>query len=204
MTALYIATEDALSEAVAERLVLEANQGLQVAVRMGRRGNGYLRKKFAELARTARAIPVLLLTDLDRIDCPPTLVTDWRGGQVLPADLLFRVAVRETEAWLLADREGFAKFSGSPLDKMPQHPESLGDPKQTLLGLVRKFGRRDLKANILPERGSTAKIGFGYNEALSRFVRESWSIDRAVENADSLARTCRRLRELSARHMAHN
>lgn len=197
MTEIFIATEDALSEAVADRLILEVNQGLRVAVRMGRKGNSYLRNKFAGLVATARAIPVLLLTDLDRIDCPPTLIADWRGGHVLPDGLLFRVAVREIEAWLLADREGISDFIGVPKDKVPSSPEALADPKQTLLTLVRRYGNRQIKAGILPDRGSSAKIGLGYNQTLAHFVRESWSVARAAENAESLRRTCQRLRELS-------
>jgi hypothetical protein len=199
MTALYIATEDALSEAVLERLIQEVNQGLRVAVRMGRKGNSYLKKKFSGLLKTAQAVPVLLLTDLDRIECPPSLIRGWRGKSVFPEGLLFRVAVREIEAWLLADRKGFAHFSGIPLDKMPLEPETLIDPKRELLRLIRKYGERDLKNAILPESGSSAMVGFGYNQALVRFVWGSWSVEKAAANAESLARTCRRIRELSLR-----
>ena len=199
MTELYLATEDELGEAVADRLVLEANQELCVAVRMGCKGNSYLRKKLPELIRTAQAIPVLLLTDLDRLECPPMLIANWHGRQDLPKGMLFRVAVRETEAWLLADRKGFAHFAGVPLNRVPQSPESLDDPKRTLLELVRRHGRRDIKVELLPERGSKAKVGLGYNQILSQFVRESWSPTKAAENADSLARTCRRLHELGMR-----
>ena len=199
MKELYIATEDALSEAVADRLVSEVNEGLRVVVRMGRKGNGYLKQKLPDLIRTAHSIPVLLLTDLDRDECPPALLTNWHGSRELPKNMLLRVVVREVEAWLLADREGFSLFSGVPIEKVPRNPESLGDPKQVLLGLVRRFGKRVVKANLLPERGSTAQIGLGYNEALRSFVWESWSVDQAAAHADSLARTCRRLRELSLR-----
>ena len=78
-----------MSEAVVERLIREVNQGLRVAVRMGRKGNSYLKKKFAGLLKTAQTVPVLLLTDLDRIDCPPSLINSWRGKNVLPEGLLF-------------------------------------------------------------------------------------------------------------------
>ena len=199
MIALYIATEDALSEAVAERLIREADQRLCVAVRMGRRGNGYLKQKFAALLKTAKSVPVLMLTDLDRIDCPPTLVDSWRGQNVLPEGLIFRVVVREIEAWLLADRKGFARFSGTPLDKVPLKPETLIDPKQELLNLVRKYGKRELKNAILPGQNSSAKVGLGYNHTLVRFISAVWSVEKAAENAESLARAYRRIRELSLR-----
>jgi hypothetical protein len=200
MTSIYIANEDALSEAVLYRLVAEANQGLHIAVSVGRRGNGYLRSKFSQLCKTAAAIPVLLLTDLDKTPCAPELISDWCGGRVLPENMLFRVAVREIEAWLLADREGFARFSGIPKDKIPLDPEDLEDPKRALLNLVRHYGRRELRSDLLPSPGSRAKIGFGYNAVLSEFARSSWSVKRAIENADSLERTYRRLNELRQRH----
>lgn len=197
MTDLYIATEDILSEAVAERLVLEANNGLNIAVRMGRRGNGYLKQKLPEILRTAHAIPILLLTDLDRVECSPTLIADWCGKQIMPQGLLFRVAVREVEAWLLADREGFAQFSNSPLDKIPTNSELIDDPKQTLLNIVKRYGSRDIKNDILPALGSGVSVGVGYNQRLSMFVREIWAIERAVENSNSLSRALYRLREIS-------
>lgn len=197
MTEIYIATEDALSEAVAERLVLEANHGLSIAVRVGRRGNTYLQKKAAGLAATACSIPVLLLTDMDRVECPPTLITDWFGRRPLPQDFLFRVVVREIEAWLLADRGAFAKFSGVPVNKVPQNPESIDDPKQILINLIRRHGRRAIKSEILPEADSAAKVGIGYNQILSRFVRDSWSPVKAAQHADSLARARKRLSEIA-------
>ena len=110
--------------------------------------------------------------------------------------MLFRVAVRETEAWLLADRQGFAQFSGVPLHRIPENPEMLADPQMSLLNLVKKYGKRTVKADILPERGSAARVGLVYNQALCSFVQESWSPDRAAKVAGSLNRTRRRLREM--------
>jgi hypothetical protein len=110
--------------------------------------------------------------------------------------MLFRVAVREVEAGLLADREGFSNYSGVPAEKIPRNPESLDDPKQMLMKLIRRYGCRKIKVGVLPARGSLAKIGFGYNQILVQFVREFWSPVKAAENADSLKRTCLRLHEL--------
>ncbi|MCX5846268.1 MAG: DUF4276 family protein [Deltaproteobacteria bacterium] len=203
MTGVYIATEDALSEAVADRLIEEENRGIYVAVHLGRKGNDYLKRELRQFKKIARYIPVLLLTDLDRIECPTALIDDWRGRMVLPETMLFRVSVRETEAWLLADREGFAQFSGVPLIRIPNHPESLVDPKEALLNLVRRYGRRSVKADILPARGSTARIGLAYNQALCGFVQESWSLERAAQAADSLDRARRRLHELRLRLEHH-
>ncbi|HBI16023.1 MAG TPA: hypothetical protein DDY20_11005 [Desulfobulbaceae bacterium] len=202
MIPIYIATEDFLSEVVADRLVADVNQGLYVAVRLGRQGNSYLRKRLPEMVGIARGIPVVLFTDLDRIDCAPALIATWARGYSVPDTLLFRVVVREMEAWLLADRRGFADFFKVPLGKIPHDSEGIDDPKQLLLNLVRRYSNREIKAAILPERGSKAKIGLGYNQMLSRYVREKWSIERAMTTSDSLARAHRRLAELRIRTQA--
>lgn len=197
MKDIYIATEDVLSEAVVERLVLEMNQKVQIAVRIRRKGNGYLKQKLPELVKTAQVISLLLLTDLDHEECPPSLISAWGGKRNFPEGLLFRIAVREIESWLMADREGFSRYSGIPVEKVPRDPELIFDPKQILLGLARKHGSRKFKEDILRERGSGALIGLSYNLSLIRFVREFWSVDRAVKRADSLSRACRCLRDLS-------
>lgn len=198
MISVYVATEDPLSEAVVDRLVQEENQGMQVAVRMGKQGNGYLRTNFRSFNKIARSFPVLLFTDLDQIDCPLSLIEDWQGKIVLWDMLLFRIAVRETEAWLLADRDGFAEFSGVPVDRIPLEPELLDDPKEVLINLIRRHSKkRAIKTDILPEKGSRAKVGLAYNQALCGFVQGSWSLERAAKSADSLNRARRRLHDLN-------
>jgi hypothetical protein len=193
---VFIATEDALSEAVAQRLIEEENQGMYVAVRVGRRGNTYLRENLLSYMDIANTFPLLLLTDLDRSTCAADLINEWRGRRTLPRNMLFRVAVRETEAWLMADREGFADFSDVPLHRIPEHPELLDDPKQTLLNIIRRYGKRTVRDDILPKRNSTARIGLAYNQSLCGFVQQSWSPDRAAQTAESLRRARQRIHEL--------
>ena len=196
MRPIYIATEDEVSEAVAERLVGQANRGLVVEVRMRRGGNDYLKRKMLELAKLARTFPVLLLTDLDRLACPSALIDRWRGKLPIPEGLVFRIAVREVEAWLLADHRGFAELSGVPIRRLPDDPEMLLDPKEALLALVRRYGARRIKGTILPDRSSEAPVGTGYNAALAAFARDVWDPLRAVERSPSLARALQRLIEL--------
>lgn len=196
MRPIYVATEDEVSEAVAERLIDHANSGLVVEVRMRRGGNDYLKGKLPELAKLARTFPVFLLTDLDRLACPSALINGWRGGIPLPNGLVFRVAVREVEAWLLADHRGFAELSGVPVHRVPDDPEMLLDPKEALIAVVRRYGARQIKGKILPDRGSTAAVGPGYTAELSAFARDAWDPVRAAERSPSLARALQRLIEL--------
>ena len=100
MTEFAIATEDALSEAVAETLLRQTG-GHVVQRRIRRNGFGYLKSKIGAFNQMARTVmPVMLVTDLDQWNCPAELIADWLPGGADPR-LLFRVAVRETESWLL-------------------------------------------------------------------------------------------------------
>ncbi|MEE4376831.1 MAG: hypothetical protein V2J55_04870 [Candidatus Competibacteraceae bacterium] len=195
MIAFAIATEDALSEAVAEKLL--AQKGVcDIHARIRKEGSGYLKKRVAELNRLAeKVMPVLLITDLDQKRCPAKIIAEW-----LPTPrnerLLFRVAVRETESWVLADRAAFSSFIGISIAAMPTAPDELSDPKTTLLNLVRKSSNRDLKQDILPAKGSTSLIGLGYNSRLCHFVHSHWKSARAAECSPSLSRALSRIQVL--------
>lgn len=193
----YLATEDALSEAVGERLISEAAPTLRIAVRMGGKGNTYLKTRFPELANVSRRLPVLLLTDLDRLPCAPHLVQSWAGAHPVPENLLFRVVVREIETWLMADLSGFSSFFRIPMEKLDRHPEDLPDPKRKLLSLIGKYAKADIKRALLPAKGVRAPIGPGYNDVLRAFVRDEWSPERAAASSDSLDRVRRRLARLA-------
>ena len=130
--------------------------------------------------------------DLDQNPCAPQLRGQW-GVTDLPKSMLFRVAVREAEAWVLADREGFAEFAGIPVNKISPTPEVLADPKRELINLVRRSRNKRLATELVPAQGSAVAIGPLYNERLGVFVRERWDVDAAMAHAPSLARTFDRL-----------
>jgi len=198
MTDIYLVTEDELSETVGKRLVQEFAGRLQVAVTMGRKGAGYIRNKLPGLVRLAPSYPVLIITDLDSKECAPTLLREWAGRLTLPEPLLWRVAVREVESWLLADTEAFADFASVPRNQMPRRPDTLPDPKQHLLNCVARYAPRPLKQEIVVNRGAGPKQGLNYNGRLSRFVTSQWRPSFASSNSDSLSRTLQRMAELAA------
>lgn len=197
MTWVFVATEDRVSEAVATRLIKETKIRDYEAINIGGKGNQFLRKKFPSLANTARKFPVLFITDLDMVSCAPTLIKTWTQAINLPERFLFRVVVREIEAWLLADRDGFAEFSGVPLTRLPSDVETLDDPKNTLLTLVRGYGKSSLKRDLLPPANSKAKVGLGYNARLTAFAQGHWNPETASSHANSLARARHRLEKLA-------
>lgn len=195
---INLATEDELSEAVGERLIINAFGPNAIVNCFGRRGNGYLRTKLTNFASMADRDPVVILTDLDTAPCASELVNQWSNGLDLPENLLLRVAVRETESWLLADREGFAGFLGVSMAKIPFDPETLPDPKSFLLTVARG-ARREVRSELVVPRGANASRGIGYNRLLSNYVREDWNFESAVERSQSLRRTVVRLSELAER-----
>ena len=187
MRGIIVATEDILSEAVAEKLIQETGGQLQVVQKLGRQGFGYLRSRMLKFNQMARTQPVFVLTDLDRVECATTLIENWMGQRRLAPGLLFRVAVREIESWLLADHEAMRRLLGRTQLRLPDAPDALADPKETLVRLARK-GPRAVREAIIPEPGAVASQGLGYNNILVDHVRNHWSPERAASRSDSLSR----------------
>jgi hypothetical protein len=184
VTLIAVATEDELSEQVATRLITDA--GLKVSMTLRRNGNGYLRGSLSKFASMAVHAPLLLITDLDNQRSPAHLWTLWGNNLKKPPGLLFHVAVREIEAWLLADHEGMKKLLGAKIGKLPNNPEELIDPKASLLSLASK-APRSIRNDLVGERNSMAAQGLGYNAVLGTFARTLWRPEDAAERSPSLA-----------------
>ena len=193
---ILIAYEDILSGAVLKRVLSYFAQKFLILRELHQNGFGYLKKNTPNWNRVAKHIPVLMVTDLDKKNCPPSLIKEWLKDKKHP-DFLFRIAVREVEAWLLADSENFASFLNISKAKIPLKPESNQDPKALLLSLVAKCPKRQLKSEMLPVKGGTAKQGPNYNECLIRFVQNHWDVKQAASNANSLKRMLHRLEQFS-------
>jgi hypothetical protein len=187
-----IATEDELSEAVVEKILSSASVDFNVAIKLRKGGYGYLKSNVRSFNQIAHTYPFLLLTDLDNKVCAPELISSWLTIPQNP-NFLFRVAVKEIEAWLLADREAMSHFLNISISICPSQPETLTDPKQELLNLVKRSRNREIKQDLLPVRGSLSTIGIGYNARLSDFVWNYWDINRAVARSDSLNRAWKRV-----------
>lgn len=196
MAWIVLATEDELSETVG--LCLAAEAGLEVGQQLRRGGSGYLRSRLTSFCEMARYQPVLLLTDLDRARCASSLIEKWMGASERPENFIFRVAVREIEAWLLADHDAIKGLLGKRVGKLPDDPDQLLDPKQALLALAEK-APRDIREDLVAKDGAIASQGLGYNAVLGQMVREDWRPDRAAGRSASLAKARVRLQELAGR-----
>lgn len=189
---VMLIVEDRLGEALLRRAVACANPKLSVDRCLVTGGFGRIKAKVDVYRRACRVLPHVVLTDLDRAACAPSLLAEW-GVTPAPREFLFGVAVREVEAWLLADIEGVAAWLSTSPDSLPRDPESLPDPKATLLRLARRSRHRDLIADICPAPGSRVHTGPRYNERLGRFASYDWNPQRAATRAPSLDRALRRL-----------
>jgi hypothetical protein len=184
---IILAVEDPLSETVLRTILRQSGRPYDIQFCIGQRGFGYLRMNIRKLNQAAKTTPILVLTDLDRTECAPVLRREWLN--VPPhRNLLFRVAVREVESWIMAHRKAFAAFLGIKTDLIPTNPDELDDPKRTLLELAAKSRKRELREAIIPMPKSTAKVGPDYNSRLGEFVMMNWDAREATKNSLSLGK----------------
>jgi hypothetical protein len=188
MIDVTLAVEDSLSEAVGRKLITSANPRLVVDRVMGMRGFGYLKSKIEALNQAAHnGIVSVVIADLDDGKCPEKLRRDWLRGDP-HRNLLFRVAVKEIESWLLADHQGLAQFFGIPEGRIPQHADEIPNPKQVVVNLARSSKKSDLRGAIVPRQGSSSAVGPEYNNVMLAYVDKEWNLLRARPRSGSLER----------------
>ncbi len=192
---VFLATEDALSEAIGMLLLSELPSPIIPNLRLRKEGFGYLRSNMSKWRVLAQSNVVLLLTDLDDKACPMSLKTDWAGSVPLPSNLMLRIAVREVESWVLADHEALRELIGNK-GSFPHHPDMLSEPKQYLLNLARRAPRR-VREDLVAKNGAAASQGLGYNSVLVDWIQSKWNPERAASRSPSLRRMRERLREMA-------
>ncbi|HYC71262.1 MAG TPA: hypothetical protein VEB66_08660 [Opitutaceae bacterium] len=191
---INLAVEDTLTEQLLRALLEQSRREYLVGAVYGKRGAGFLRKNLKAFNNAARGSTYLVVADLDDEPCAPRLAARWFDcplsdhPKYCHRNLLFRVAVREIEAWVMADRDGFSKFVGVGKDLIPSNTESLTDPKSALVAIARRSRFRDVRDDIVPRDTGSLRIGPNYNPRLSEFLRSGWRASRACNHSDSLAR----------------
>ena len=191
LNSVILAVEDELSEAISTKIL--KSFGIEIMIVLREDGNAYLRQKAPELNRSANGVDIFLLTDLDSPeDCPPGLIHSWIKGPLNPK-FLFRVAVMEVESWLMADRNGVAKFLSIPVNRIPRNTDDIPEPKEFLVSLARESKKRKLRDELIPKPGERIPVGYGYNTRLIQFVQDHWDLERAASASPSLKQTLDRL-----------
>lgn len=185
--------EDDLSEAVMTKILMQFNNKYCICQSYSGNGFGYLKNNIRGFNQASVVNTHVMLTDLDNYECPVILKNDWIDFE-LNSNFIFRIAVREVESWLLADRQGIAKYFNVSLINLPLNPDLESDPKNTLIQLAKRSKKREIREDIVPIN-KNATIGPNYNGCLAEFVFNYWSIDNAILQSESLRRSYYKLRD---------
>lgn len=184
MIALNVAYEDPLSLSIIEKLLRQFDDMFFIKNGYSKGGNDYLKQQCAAFNDASTHTPFFMLVDLDRHECPPTILSAWLK-RPRNNNFIFRVAVKEVEAWLLADKEGLSKFFNVSPALFSPNPDALLNPKHALITLAKRSRKRDIRDDITPIDQS-ASIGPNYNNRLSQFVDSYWNIANAKKRSPSL------------------
>lgn len=207
---VYISAEDLVTKAVIERLLAFCSSRFSVFKEIPARG-GEVKKKIKELNKLAQTKPVILLTDLDVEDCAPILKQKLLNGDIQSADFLINIAIDEAEAWLMADRDGFASYLSVPVNQIPSSKlQKLGGMKpvnemdfscKSSYQLTHVIAPESSDSNLKQQISVTgvAAKGKEYNSAILPFIKDKWDITVAMQNSDSLSRMVNRLKDLEKR-----
>jgi hypothetical protein len=184
--------EDVLQKVVVEKAISVCfNEKFSIYNYYPGRGFGWIKNNINAFNYAAKYETFLAVVDLDRDICPLRKIQDWFNYPP-NENLLFRIAVKEVESWIIADTLNFSKFLKLRESLLIKNVDNIKDPKQYIFDLIHKSNKRYLKS-ICPEQNG--RIGPDYNEKLSRFVNSSWDPFLAMKNSPSFKRMILRLNE---------
>jgi hypothetical protein len=169
--------------------------GFEVAVVQGRGGKSKIDANLAAYNAAAALQPWLVVRDLDHdASCAPELLAQLAFAPA--AWMRFRISVRELESWILADAGAVSRFLRIKRKSVPTDPDSLDDPKLTLLTLAASSPNEAIKADMVQAPGTCAKEGPGYVSRVRELVTKLWSPHVARGRSDSLDRCLQSLESL--------
>ena len=195
---LYAFVEDAPSQAVLYKIINHVNNERQDKFVLNSlpvitHGFGNLKRTALRFANAAKNdIWSIFVTDLDQYPSPNALCRDWFDlpcCSLLPHTMIFRVAVREIESWIIADKKGIAEFLNVSDSLFPDNPDRINDPKKLLIETIRTKCHRKKYREMLPEHGQS--VGIAYNSMLADYIARLWDINRAAAHSPSLRRAIR-------------
>jgi hypothetical protein len=97
-----------------------------------------------------------------------------------------------SEAWLLADPQGFADYFGVKNNQVPRDPETLPNAKEVVIRLCSQSRSRLIRADM----AVGYRTGPLYVPRINEFATTRWSVEAAAQNSGSLRRALDRIRQL--------
>jgi hypothetical protein len=194
---VLVAVEGVTDEPVASRVVETA--GLSVDRAIVFNGHGNLDPRISKWCQPSNRRPIFVVRDLDPSlgnACPPGLVNQLTGPPPLSATTVVRIAEHELEAWLLADREGIARYFNLRSNAIPHAPDIEPSPKQALVNLCRSSTSSAIRRGMVPDPRGGRSVGPEFTGLVIDFGSSTWSAERAELSSPSLARALRALRVL--------
>lgn len=189
---LWVVVEGRSDEGAARALLRFT--GHEVHRILTKNGKAALDRDLPKYHRAARRDTWLVLRDSDG-RCPVELVADLTKRVGVPSpDLHLRIAHSMTEAWLLADRVGFATYFRVPESRIPMDPEAAPRAKDTVLNLCASSRSRDIRRRMTT--GRSGETGPDYVATLNDYATTSWNVAAAAEQSPSLRRAVERLRAM--------
>jgi hypothetical protein len=180
-----LAVEGDVDAAVATRLLQVV--GLEPGPVHGFRGKNWLDRQIRGYNSAARYADWLVLRDLNGdAACAPELTS-----RLLPRPakgMIFRIAVRAVEAWLLADAVNLARFLVVTHSAIPRNVERLTSPKRAMVKVAARSRSRAVREDMVPPKEYSSEIGPAYTSRLIEFANSSWDPRIASGESASLHR----------------
>ena len=151
-----VAVEDELSELIVLKLLATSatsGRSYHVGTTCRRGGFGYLRGTIKGWNAAAAGKPFVVLTDLDLSPCPSHLIQEWLTSKQNPT-LIFRIAVKEVEAWLLADVSNLSDYLRVASRLIPKRLDEISDPKDSIIDLARQSRLKSVRDSLVPRPGT--------------------------------------------------
>lgn len=204
---VFIVGEDPVTRAIIYRILKDYAPRLNVIQSLPARG-GEIKSKIVAFNQLALTYPIILLADLDTEPCPPIAKQNLlKTVQTVSPRFIINFAIDEAEAWLFADREGFARYFEVPLELVPnstmqkfQGMHSIQEIESSIKSsyylthtLISLSSNSTLRSQIY---SSSSCKGKEYNSALLPFIASSWDVENARCSSYSLDRMIQRIEGL--------
>ena len=117
---LIVIVEDVLSEAVVKKMFLATGRDFYVPSTL-KFNKDEIKNKINGFNKSAKGHPYFVLTDQDTANrCPPNAIRELPTA--IHPNLLYRFAVMEVEAWVMADKKRVCQFLVHSLEQNPNRP----------------------------------------------------------------------------------
>jgi hypothetical protein len=196
VTEVIFAVEGYVDVAVAEKLIRLSGRVPRPGPRPG--GKTAIDRNLTRWNQQSNRQPFLILRDWDEDDavvCIPSLLDRLKIDVIVAPSLVFRIPVRSTESWLMADFEAFARYFRIGKHSVPVDVDDLVNPKRTAVDLCRT-SPKSIRDGMLPREGSGRSVGAEYASFMADFGQNHWDPVRAATRSPSLQRAIKCIRRM--------